>query len=154
MKRKTRKIICTPVQNQCEQDVVRDYCLNRELVRPNINILVLMSWLLPIEIAAFALTYVLYDLFHWFGIMLSFKILHLVTSVVMFLIFLKKICIVLIKLYQRYASDETRRKCTMMPSCSEYALLAMEKYNIFRALHKTYIRLTRKCRGSYVIDYP
>jgi hypothetical protein len=31
---------------------------------------------------------------------------------------------------------------------------ALQKYNVFKAIYKTYIRLTQKCKGSYEIDYP
>jgi putative component of membrane protein insertase Oxa1/YidC/SpoIIIJ protein YidD len=80
--------------------------------------------------------------------------LYSLISIVVFLIFSKKIFITLIQLYQHYASESTRRQCTLMPSCSEYALLALSKYNTFKALYKIYIRLTRKCKGNYQIDYP
>ena len=145
---------CEEIQNQCEQDIARDYCLNRKLVKPKINVLTFVLLVSGIEIISIALTYILYSLFHWFGILFSFNILYLSVSVVSFLIFAKKICITLVKLYQHYAADKTRRRCTLMPSCSEYALLALSKYNVFKALYKIHIRLTRKCKGDYLIDYP
>ena len=147
-------MICEEIQNQCEQDIARDYCLHHTLVKPNTDIPTFILWVLVIEIISFASTYILYRLFHWFGIVFSFHTLYFVVSVIMFLIFLKKICIIMIQLYQYYASDETRRRCTLMPSCSEYALLSMKKYNVFKGLYKTHIRLTTKCKGSYIIDYP
>jgi len=147
-------MICEEIQNQCEQDIARDYCLNRKLVKPNTDIFTFILWVLIIEIISLSLTYILYRLFHWFGIVFSFSILYFVVSAIMFLIFLKKICIILIKLYQHYAPDEIRRRCILMPSCSEYALLALKKYNVFKGLYKIHIRLTTKCKGSYKIDYP
>jgi putative component of membrane protein insertase Oxa1/YidC/SpoIIIJ protein YidD len=142
------------IQNQCEQDIVRDYCLNRKLIKPKTNILTFVLLFLSVEIVSFVLTYILCNLFHWFSIFVSFKILYSVVSIVLFLIFLKRICIMLVELYQHYATDEIRRRCTLMPSCSEYVLLALSKYNVFKALYKTHIRLTRKCKGNYQIDYP
>ena len=145
---------CKEIQNQCEQDIAQDYCLNHELIRPKTNIITFVLLVLVIEIISVALTYFLFNLFHWFGILFSFSTLYSFVSVGVFLIFLKKICIMLIKLYQHYATDETRRRCALMPSCSEYALLALKKYNVFKGLYKTHIRLTTKCNGSYKIDYP
>jgi len=147
---------CKEIQNQCEQDIARDYCLNHKLIRTKANILTFLLWILVIEVISIVVAYILYRLFHWFGITfsISFSTLYLLISAIMLLIFLKKISILLIEMYQYYASDETRRKCTMMPSCSEYALLALKKHNVFKGLYKTHIRLTTKCNGSYIIDYP
>ena len=145
---------CEEIQNQCEQNIARDYCLNRKLVKPKTNVLTFVLLVLGIEVISIALTYTLCLLFHWFGISFSFNILYSLASVVVFLIFSKKICIALVELYQHYAGNKIRRRCTLMPSCSEYALLALSKYNILKALYKTHIRLTRKCKGNYQIDYP
>ena len=60
-----------------------------------------------------------------------------------------------IRLYQRYAPDDIRRRCLFKPTCSEYAILAIEKYGVIIGLIKSYIRLFKKCRGNiYRIDYP
>ncbi|KAA5217934.1 membrane protein insertion efficiency factor YidD [Bacteroides finegoldii] len=61
----------------------------------------------------------------------------------------------IVKLYQRYAPEETRRKCLYKPTCSEYAILALKKYGLVKGLYKIYIRLFKTCRGiEYGIDYP
>ena len=142
------------ILNQCEQDTARNYSLNHELIRPNTNVITFILLILVFELISVVLAYIICHLLHWFGVTTSLGILHFLSSIIVLLIFLKKNCIILIELYQHYASDETRRRCTMMPSCSEYALLALKKYNIFKVLYKTYIRLTTKCNGSYIIDYP
>ena len=149
-----RKIVGEEIQNQCEQEIARNYSLNHELMRPKTNIVTFILWVLGIELISVVWAYIVLHLFHWFGIVFSFSTLYSLFSVVAFFIFLKKICILWVELYQHYASDETRRRCTLMPSCSEYALLALEKYNVFKGLHKIYIRTTTKCKGNYEIDYP
>ena len=142
------------MQNQCEQDIVRDYCLNRKLVKPNTTIWTFVLFVLVIEIICAIVAYSLRNLLYSFGFVFSFSVLRLFVLAIVLLVFLKKICIMLIELYQRYAPDEVRRRCTLMPSCSEYALLALKKENAFIGLYKTYIRLTRRCKGSYSVDYP
>ena len=142
------------ISNQCDQEKVRKYCLHRELIKPNTNILIFVCWLLLLEIMVACLSVGVDCLFDWFDISFSFSILHFLTGIVVFFIFLKRICILLIELYQHYASENTRRKCTLMPSCSEYALLALQKYNIIKSLYKIYKRLATKCNGSYQVDYP
>lgn len=145
---------CEVIANQLEQDIARDYCQNHELIRPRTNIITIVLLMLAIEVITVVVTYILLRLFHWFGTNASFSTLHSLTFTFLVIVFLKKICIFLIELYQHYASVETRRRCTMMPSCSEYALLALKKNNVFKALYKAHIRLTTKCNGSYEIDYP
>ena len=140
--------------NQCEQDIAMNYCQFHELVRPKTNLTRFVTWVLFIEIISITLTCISSQLFYWFSFFFPFGALYSFVSTIVFLIFLKKICVLLIELYQHYASEKTRRKCVMMPSCSEYALLALEKYNVFKGLYKTYIRMTTKCKGSYKMDYP
>jgi putative membrane protein insertion efficiency factor len=58
-----------------------------------------------------------------------------------------------IRLYQRYAGSETRLRCCFVPSCSEYAVLALTKYGTVVGGVKTARRLMR-CRSPGGIDYP
>jgi putative component of membrane protein insertase Oxa1/YidC/SpoIIIJ protein YidD len=42
-----------------------------------------------------------------------------------------------------------------MPTCSEYAILALRKYGVIVGLYRIYIRLAKTCRGNvYRTDYP
>jgi putative component of membrane protein insertase Oxa1/YidC/SpoIIIJ protein YidD len=60
-----------------------------------------------------------------------------------------------IRLYQRYAPEDIRRKCLFMPTCSEYAIMAVRKYGSIIGLCKTFYRLVFLCRGNiYRIHYP
>lgn len=67
--------------------------------------------------------------------------------VLYFAILGKRIIICLIHIYQRYAPDDIRNKCRFEPSCSEYMILAMEKYGFFRGLTKGIKRLI-KCNEN------
>ncbi|OWV19401.1 hypothetical protein B7982_14125 [Fibrobacter sp. UWB2] len=69
-------------------------------------------------------------------------------------IFSKRILIGLIHVYQRYAPESRRRMCLFKPTCSEYALLALNKYGSIRGTIKTIDRLKRCKGGKYHIDYP
>lgn len=67
---------------------------------------------------------------------------------------LKRILICMVRIYQRYAPDAVRNKCRFEPSCSEYMILSLEKYGLFKGLYKGIRRLAR-CNihnGGY--DYP
>jgi len=82
-----------------------------------------------------------------------FLVIFCAWVVLIFLYKLKKIMIFCIRLYQRYASSETRLHCCYEPSCSEYAILAIKKYGIIKASVKT-IRRLRKCEPPFKVDYP
>jgi putative component of membrane protein insertase Oxa1/YidC/SpoIIIJ protein YidD len=67
----------------------------------------------------------------------------------------KRIIIEFVRLYQHYAPEEVRRTCLLMPTCSEYKILAVQKYGALPGLCKGIYRLLITCRGTvYRIDYP
>jgi len=45
---------------------------------------------------------------------------------------MKKMAIIFIKIYQLFISPLKPPTCRFMPTCSEYALQAIEKYGMFR----------------------
>lgn len=62
--------------------------------------------------------------------------------------------IVFIRFYQRVAPTRIRQSCRFEPSCSEYAILALQKYGFIQGWKKTIFRL-KSCHppnGGY--DYP
>lgn len=67
---------------------------------------------------------------------------------------MRQVTIGVIKLYQRIAPKVMRQACRFEPSCSNYALLAIEKHGWAKGCCKSGLRLLR-CRppngGS---DYP
>jgi len=61
----------------------------------------------------------------------------------------------IVECYQHYASEEKRRRCKCVPSCSEYAILCFKKYELFYSLFKIRKRLFVTCKGfEYIIDEP
>ncbi|MBR5639836.1 MAG: membrane protein insertion efficiency factor YidD [Muribaculaceae bacterium] len=64
---------------------------------------------------------------------------------------MKRILIALIRFYQRYLSQYTP-KCLYIPSCSEYCILAIQKYGLIKGLKKTRERLNR-CDMEHVHLY-
>ena len=68
---------------------------------------------------------------------------------------LKYIGIKIVECYQHYATEQTRRKCLCVPSCSEYAILCLKKYSLIHALTKIRKRLFVTCKGyDFIIDQP
>lgn len=60
------------------------------------------------------------------------------------IIFIRKIAIWCVKVYQRTAPDRVRDKCRFEPSCSQYMIISLEKYGFFRGLARG-IRRLRRC---------
>ena len=125
-----------------EQKEAREYCLFRPLERPKLKWSKVLGILIGVEILVSSLSYALSL---WRG---TFLIYYIPGNLLCFISTGKQILIGIVKLYQRYAPEETRRKCLYKPTCSEYALSV-------KGLYKIYIRLFKTCRGiEYGIDYP
>lgn len=56
---------------------------------------------------------------------------------------MKEFLIILIKQYQRKISPVIKPACRFNPTCSEYAVLALRKYNLLIAFSKIIIRIIR-----------
>lgn len=56
---------------------------------------------------------------------------------------LKKIALLLIKFYRKFISPMTRPSCIYIPTCSQYALEAIEKYGFFKGGFMSVKRILR-----------
>ena len=154
-----------------EQDAVVWYVLKRPLVRPNTSYKKAALCISLFLLANVGMTILLYELFRWLGILSflpeaihSFYTVHHTAFIVLLTIFqflvggliaLKPAVIGAVRLYQRYAPENIRRRCLFKPTCSEYTILAVQKYGVIKGLYKAYIRLFKKCVGrTYSIDEP
>lgn len=75
-------------------------------------------------------------------------------SAVYFALIAKRALIWMVHLYQNKASDATRLKCVFEPSCSEYMILAVNKYGFLRGVCKGIHRLLRCHPPNGGVDYP
>jgi putative membrane protein insertion efficiency factor len=67
---------------------------------------------------------------------------------------MKSLILYLIKKYQKYAPARIRRSCRFEPSCSNYMILALDKYGVLLGLRKGIGRLGR-CKPPYGgVDIP
>jgi len=68
---------------------------------------------------------------------------------------MKKILISLIKFYQKFISPVLPSSCRYHPSCSTYAILAIEKYGVIKGSIKAIWRILR-CNpfSKGGVDYP
>lgn len=68
---------------------------------------------------------------------------------------MKRLLIKLIRFYQRRISPLKKPCCRFYPSCSQYAVLALQKYGVIRGGFKAVWRILRCnpfCKGG--IDFP
>ena len=154
-----------------EQDVAEIYVNMRRLIRPKTNIKTAVLSALLFMLATCVSTCLLHYVLMTVGIFAclpsrfhDFYNMHPFFSIVILCVFVvfiemffcfKYAVIGAIKLYQHYAPEEIRRRCLFMPTCSEYAIMAVRRYGGIIGLCKSYYRLVYLCRGNiYKIHYP
>lgn len=67
----------------------------------------------------------------------------LAVCLIILILFARRVLVWLVKVYQRFAPEKTRKKCRYEPSCSQYMIIAIEKYGAVRGLIKGVRRLLR-----------
>lgn len=149
-----------------EQAYVKKYVQQKMLNRPSTGFFSMLFWLFFFVSSAFGITVAIALLYNFALqphtdlplLSLSTKaplvIIFSVVLLVILFLFSNTIAIGFIHFYQRIAPPEMRRACLFKPTCSEYAIMAIEKYGLFRALPIITDRFSR-CHGEvYKIDYP
>lgn len=151
-----------------EESEAEEYVLKKVLVRPSISFFSILKWILIFFTSSLGLALLFFEFLKHFVIQISshiieyintkpmyfFIILCLISSIIIFLCLLKTILIGLVHLYQKYSQESKRRSCLFKPTCSEYAILALNKYGVIRGIPKILDRFKR-CHGNkYRIDYP
>lgn len=56
---------------------------------------------------------------------------------------MKRLLLALVRFYRKYISPCTRPSCRFIPTCSEYALIAIERYGAWKG---GWLALKRICR--------
>lgn len=134
-----------------DEDDPASWNYKRVLNRPEIKwTKVLFFLFLP-----FVIILTLYFVLNYFEAARSYS--YLVCAIVFVLYWLlisKKAVICVIRIYQRFAPDRIREKCRFEPSCSQYMVLAIEKYGLVRGLIKGVDRLKRCNTDNGGYDYP
>lgn len=159
------------IPSEEEQAIAESYVLDRVLHRPDTDVKKALRYVglfILTSSAVALLSYAVLSKLGFFGYLPSFIVefkknhgnlfifLYFLTIFILNgIVNLKKAVIGSIKMYQHYAPENVRRRCLFKPTCSEYAILAVQKYGVIKGLYKAYIRLFKKCVGTiYGIDYP
>ncbi|MBR5481026.1 MAG: membrane protein insertion efficiency factor YidD [Bacteroidaceae bacterium] len=145
MKREIRK-----KDDSISCDDIRDYIINHKLIRPKISWLFIVTVASMFELFVYAVCIELKSV-SAFSLFFYEEAIHIAA----FIVFGHDILRMVTKIYQRYAPSSIRRQCTCLPTCSEYALLVLDKYCWPKALVLIIRRMTKTCQQpGYKIDFP
>lgn len=130
------------------EDEPQSSSYKRVLVRPKINYLAIVLYILvPIVGGAIYL--------HFIKTRTAVNIWTVVIALLVYVMMtMKRAIICCIKLYQRFAPTHIRNKCRFEPSCSQYMILAIEKYGLFKGIIKGIDRLKRCNINNGGYDFP
>jgi putative component of membrane protein insertase Oxa1/YidC/SpoIIIJ protein YidD len=138
-----------------DQELLRQEWVARVPARPDTTIFTVVKYLVVYQLLAVMLALGLSQILLRTGVSFPFLWIYYASGAVVLVLVMKRLCILAIEVYQRYAPEEVRRRCVMIPSCSDYALQAIRNYGLIRGLYKAYARLFTKCSGNTVcVDYP
>ena len=154
-KRRIHNLKTRDFPSEEEQELVRKYVIERPLYRPPVTygkaFAIVFAAVICMATIAVAVFFLLLLLGFSFNVFFYIAIYVFLIA----LIFLRRLAVLCIRLYQHYASEEVRRRCLLKPTCSEYAIIVIKKYGFVIGFIKTWIRLVCKCRGNvYYIDEP
>ncbi len=123
----------------------------RNNVRPKLNLWRVLLYALIVLCVSTVISLFVYDTSKsilWAILTGIFVILGVI------IIFIKRVFVWLVKLYQRVAPDSVRNRCRFEPSCSQYMILAIEKYGFFKGVKKGWDRLKRCVPPNSGYDLP
>ena len=96
-----------------------------------------------------------------FTLILPTEVIYKILFFLLLLLIISEIyvrfCLIqIVKCYQHYAKDETRKICMCIPSCSEYAIISLKRvFPLPLAIIKARRRLYKTCKGQeYRLDFP
>ena len=136
-----------------EQQRLEKYQRERALPRPKttkLTVALHIAILLALILGFILILFAVFQLNMWLKVLLS-----AVHVICMAESYGRMLAVKIVECYQHYASEEKRRRCWCVPSCSEYAILCLKKYELVYALLKIKKRLFVTCKGfDYIIDEP
>ncbi|MBR6806854.1 MAG: membrane protein insertion efficiency factor YidD [Clostridia bacterium] len=127
----------------------------RTLTRPSISVWRTLLKHLILIITYVVLCFAAVALLRYLKIGTPFAVLVPVAlGIVWLAVNFKGICVDFVLLYQKLAPERIRRSCLFEPSCSEYMLLAIEKYGSVKGVYLGIKRLFRCHPPNGGVDYP
>ena len=144
--------ILSLIKRHYEQIDLFYYQNQREIPRPKTRLLDVLVWsfIYLFIIALCVILNIIIEQPLYYEIPISVAVYSLISEFSLRLIGIKAV-----ECYQHYAKEATRRNCLCIPSCSEYAILCLKKYELIHSLFKIIKRLFVTCKGfDYIVDNP
>ena len=124
----------------------------RKLERPRISLVktLVLYMLIPAAVVAGIIA-----LLNYFGIPTVYTVVFSAAVLLVYLLLAaKRMVVCAVKIYQKYAPASVRDRCRFEPSCSEYMILAIEKYGLIKGVKKGLDRLKRCNIDGGGFDWP
>lgn len=136
-----------------KQRKLEQFVCQRQLKRPNTkkwHVILLFS-IVPLLLLCVALFF-----FIWQTSTVYRLLVFVLLLLFIFELYVRFCLVQTVKCYQHYAKDVIRQRCMCVPSCSEYAILCLERiFPLVIALIKIRKRLYKTCKGEdYKLDFP
>lgn len=153
---------CEEKQNKkCKSEEVYPLT-NQPMIRPKVHFLRAM---ISVTIAAIAIGALVWFILwvlskcDWYSAVTmsynsQFALLYSLIALVVIVFSLKHIVVFIIRIYQRYMPYDIRCNCLFVPNCSEYMILAIKKYGVYKGVRKGFNRLGRCHEPNGGVDYP
>ena len=160
--------MCKKCRNQKQQKILVETkeevypFTNQPMFRPEIHygrvVISVLSVLVVIGLLTWAALWGISYL-EWYQMILmsyetQFTLLYLVLLLIAAFVFAKQIIIFVLRLYQRYMPYDIRCNCLFVPNCSEYMVLAIEKYGVCKGVKMGINRMLRCHEPNGGEDYP
>ncbi len=145
-----KQFLSKRVKTDPESIALVDKYIERELVRPKTKRGVPIFIGILMIILPFIVGFAFLRVFPDTSVPWCYVICYLVIDIPL----LRLLLIKTVECYQHYASEELRRFCMCMPSCSEYSIAVLKKYPLLVAIFKIVFRLTVICDGEKKIHLP
>ena len=158
MKRISKKAKCKCGQCNSNEEIYPE--TKQKMIRPDLNIKRVVAFSILMLLMNIAFTYgtlkvlSIIDISIPLSFGLQFFILFVLFLIGTLMLFAKRIVIFIIRLYQKYAPYDIRSNCLFVPNCSEYMILAIQKYGLLRGIKKGIHRYKRCHAPNGGVDYP
>lgn len=135
----------------------RSVFYKRQNNRPKINLsIVILNIVLAVAFSLFSAV-ITYFVFTSYGIAKpdkAAKVAYYAAMCLIIILNLKRFVICSVRIYQRIAPESLRNSCRFEPSCSNYMIMAVEKYGAVKGTFKGICRCARCTPNSGGYDFP
>ena len=132
------------MEEELSRDVERPGVSFTRMIRPSLKYLI--PWVVALIVSC--IIFVKLDISLWY--LLIFPLI----LIVLICVFARRVIVDSVLVYQQYAPAKLRRACRFEPTCSQYMIMAVEKYGAGKGFAKGIRRICRCHHPNGGVDYP